>query len=650
MPSEPWSNEFLLLKLRASFIIGMMTVVQNFTKWVETKDSAVLRRKRGPKVAKILSIIEFVEDENYMNMPGVLFPAVKEALTELWKDGNIYTEAVLTGGTGIGKSFLLNMSMGYMAYLTWVYHDIQVEMDLAPGTPLYLAMQAGTYDQAKNVLFRPFRNFVKRSPFFTKVFPYRQDTASELIFENGLIIAPFSGSDDAIAGLTVIGAGVTELNLMAYIKKSARSRTNAEQEYDQAVKLYEALIRRMVGRTMQLGRLWGKAILDAASETEDDFTKKRIKERDRGNKTIFVYEKAQWDPGVIPESRRSGSGVFLVEVGNEFRKSRIIQDRAQAHPESKVIEIPNDFKPWIDVEDIEGALRAFGGITVGSQHPAIPYREKIKEGIEQFEAIAGERGQLFLRDSIMLQDIRDQYGDDPDWWALVNRDYVENVLLDRKSNKFAAQVDLALKHDAGGLGVASIVGWQLKPMIKKYNPRRHEYVEKRDNRVPIVSIHGLLQILAPPGEEVDLGMIEQLIIFLAEVLNMGVVGIDSYQSAQMIQAWVAAGIPAGVISMDASPEPYTRFKHGYRDGRIRTARHEVFIKEVTELQWDGKKYDHLPQGSKDVCDGAGGAFYLCETHIGNYTPVGTRGDQNEYARRVGQQRGRRVAMGRGRRG
>jgi hypothetical protein len=543
-----------------------------------------------------------------------------------------------------GKTFFGEMCTGYQAYLTWTYHDIQAELNLAKGSPIYLAFQAGTFTQAKNIVMRPFTRRIQTTDFFRKVFPYNKMVTSELLFPNGVIIAPFSGSDDAVLGLTILYAHVSELNRMAYIKASSRARNLTDAgNYDQAVSIYKTLVNRMVGRTMQLGKLMGKIILDAASEHPDDFTsglEKQAEVQEEGKKTIFVYKKRQWD--ARPSSVFS-EGTFLVEVGEANRRSRVIQTRDQAINPEKVLEIPLDYKQWIDVPDIEGALRDFGGEVVGSRAAAIPYREKIYEGVENFEKINGDR-QLFATPNCVLSDIvRTGLDGELDWWDLVNKEYLEENILD-KGIAFAVHVDPSIKHDAAGLVLGHISGWMLRPRVKRYNPRTREYVEAHDARVPIITADGMLEIIAPLGGEIELLLIEELVIFLSQVLNLAIVSVDSYQSAQMLQAWKRNGIACGNLSVDDTPDPYNRAKWGYNEGRIWTPRHEVYLDEIINLQCENEKYDHLPNRSKNVSDGLAGVVYLCETHIANVTATSGRRPEGSQGRKVGRRQGRRIPM------
>ena len=521
-----------------------------------------------------------------------------------------------------GKSFLLETSICYMLVRLSYMFDPQAELDLAKGTPIYLVFQAGNLEQAKNILFRPLYNRISASPYFQKNFPWNKDIQTELWFPNGIIVKPFSGSNDAVLGLTVVGGGITELNRMAYVTKSKKAKTAEDMLYDQARSIYQTLIRRMVSRTMQLGKLWGKLFLDAAHEHEDDFTSQKIREA-ASNEYMYVYKKCQWD--AIPQERFGGDK-FLVEIGDRTRRSRIINTVDEAVNTDQIVRIPEEYRKWFE-QDVEGALRDFGGIVVTGHRPAIPFREKIEEAFTQHKKLSGV-GQLFSKDKVVINDYKEMFD------LLINKEYIEGVLLDRKT-AFAAHLDPALKHDCAGLAVGHIIGWKMLEGIRKYDPRTKSYRTQTEGKAPIIMIDGLMQIMAPYGEEIDLEAIQNFVIYLKEILNLEAASADGYQSAQMIQSWRKAGFITGVVSMDTSSDPYIRVKTAYKDDRLVIPFHEVYQREIINLQYENGKFDHLSGSghSKDVSDALAGTVYLLETHLADLSsrparasrPTQTRG-------------------------
>ena len=73
---------------------------------------------------------EFVEFPVYMNKPGVLWPKVMDALCEM-NDGT-RTEAVLTGGIGVGEDHACTLQPGVPALPLSCMRNPHEEFDLDP--------------------------------------------------------------------------------------------------------------------------------------------------------------------------------------------------------------------------------------------------------------------------------------------------------------------------------------------------------------------------------------------------------------------------------------------------------------------------------------------------------------------------------------
>ncbi len=70
---------------------------------------------KAPKPKKPVSPKRFIESSKYMNAKGILYPEIRKSLNELILGG--FSEAVLTGGIGCGKTTLALYCMAYQLYL-----------------------------------------------------------------------------------------------------------------------------------------------------------------------------------------------------------------------------------------------------------------------------------------------------------------------------------------------------------------------------------------------------------------------------------------------------------------------------------------------------------------------------------------------------
>ena len=613
--------------------------LNNLQRAIATKDSSFLLQRRGLKVDRLVGIEEFAESRDYMNQGGYVRPAIKKKLIELFEEEG-FVEAVLTGAIGIGKNYFADMAISYMLYTLSAYHNPQLEFDLAPGSSIVFIMQSKTLTLAKKVVFDQFSARLKLSPYFTENFMFDTHVKSEMRFPQNIYVIPVGGSDTSALGMNVYGGIIDEMNFMARIRDSIQTRYTHEEEYDQAERLYTTLIRRMKSRFMQKGKIPGKLLLVSSVNYPDDFTGRKLVEAET-DKTIFVMKMSQWE--ALPSDRFCGE-VFLVEVGNEFRRSRMIDTWEEADESESVIEVPTEYKSDFE-RDLEAALRDYAGVTTGTKHAFIPYRELIVQAQETYKDVTAGLN-LFRYETIVFEDL---FSDGiVDWERLVNIEYFEEVLLDRRQ-VFAAHVDVGLTNDAAGLAIGRLAGYKLLPATKYYDERRGEFIEIRDIRAPIYMIDGVLQIRAPRGGEVDLGQVRDLLLWFRGEINLKWGTADSYQSAMLLQALRKARIRSGVLSVDSSPAPYTETKLAIKDLRVVMQPHAVASKELRELEADGDKIDHPPGGSKDCSDAIAGVIHMLmrkEAKFGR--PVSGRRRRSRSAK-TDQDQVRKVRIGAGRR-
>jgi hypothetical protein len=617
--------------------------VTNLQKAIVEKDSSFLMQRRGLRVDRVVDVQEFVESREFMGQAGYIRPKVLEGLIELFGNER-YIECVLSGSIGWGKTYFGYMAIGYMIYLLSCYHNPQAEFDLAPGTTIVFIQQSKTYQLAKKVVFEQFSELLRQSPYFKNSFPYDPGVKSELRFPKNILVLPVGGSDTAALGMNVFGGIIDEMNFMQRTRDSVNVQHTNEEEYDQAERLYTTIRRRMTSRFMQRGRLPGKLLLVSSVNYPDDFTSRKMEEA-RTDPTILAITHSQW--AVLPADRFCGD-TFLVEVGNEFKQSRILRSIEEAVDVSDVLNVPVEYRTEFE-RDLESALRDLAGVTSGTRNPFIPYRQEIIQAAEEFGKATDGR-QLFRMPEININEIADASA--PDWSRIADVSYIDECLLDR-SQPFAVHLDVALSEDCCGLAVGHIAGYKMLPSTKFYSERRREFVEIRDIRAPIYQIDGVLRVVPPRGGgEIDLQLLRDLVLWLRGELFIKWGTCDSYQSAMMIQAFRKARVRSGVLSVDQSIAPYTELKLATKDGRLLIPYHEMLMKEMREVEKcpDKDKVDHPPGGSKDCADAVAGVVFMLQTKEASYgRPVASRRTVDGQSVARGGGRVRKVRMGNSRR-
>lgn len=579
----------------------------NLVNAIENKDSSYLRMQRGLKVDQIVSVEEFCESKEYMGQKDNLRPVVKRGLVELFSHDR-YIECVLTGSIGWGKTYFSYLAMAYMIYKLSCFYNPQLEYGLAPGSSIVFIQQSQKYELAKKVVFDQFSNILRRSPYFTERFAFDPEVKSELRFPSNILVLPVGGSDTAAIGMNVFGGVVDEMNFMAKVKHSEHT---GGEGYDQAEQIYRSLIRRMKSRFMQFGELPGKLLLISSVNYEGDFTSRKLEEA-KTDPTILSLSYAQWD--ALPADRFTGEK-FLVEVGSAERQSRIIRDLDHALHVESVIHVPVEYKRDFE-RDIEAALKDYAGITTGVRRPFIPFRAELLRCQEEYVKMTG-RPNLFKVNECIISELMEEYGGDFSY--LIDEDFFDDMYL-TESIAFAAHCDVGLTGDAAGFAVGHIAGYKLLASGTYFNKRTQLFEVVRDMRAPLYMIDGVLRLVAPPSGEVELDYVRELILYLRSKLNLKYFSADWYQSAQLLQTCRRVKIRAGVLSVDASIEPYTEVKLSIKDERIMLPNYDFLGKELRELERDDEKdkIDHPAGGSKDCADAVAGVVNVLQRKEAKY--------------------------------
>lgn len=416
-----------------------------------------------------------------------------------------------------------------------------------------------------------------------------------------------------------------ELNFMSRVIRPSSSRFTGEQEYDQAEKLYSTIVRRMKSRFNVKGQVPGKLILISSANYPGDFIDRKMQEQEaeiaaEGRSSIFVVKMAQWES--LPPDRLSEEK-FLVEVGDATRSSRIIESMEEAVDPESVIEVPVDYKSDFKT-DLESALRDLAGIPIGGTGAFIKRRELIEKAAKTHEELFDGR-QLFSRSVVDLTNFSG------DLIELIDSEYMSNLLA--SNNPLFAHVDLALTGDSCGLALGHFGGFAAVGKTTNWDEERNCYVESPAGEEPVAIIDGVLEIIPPKVDEIDINIVGDLLEVINSRLLLEIVTADSFQSAAFLQRMRkirnlrGRRVRSGMLSVDTSIAPYSEVKQALRDSRLIYPNVEKLKKELRELNLDprAKKVDHPVGGSKDLADAAASVTYLVLRRNSNKTLKGAAG-------------------------
>jgi hypothetical protein len=521
---------------------------------------------------KVVGIREFIESKAYLDCKGSLYPEILNCLEEF--NNGQYSEGVLTGAIGTGKTTIALYTNAYQLYLLSCLRDPHQEFGLDPSSEIVFIFQNLNAKKAKEVDYERFRALMDSSPYFTKYFSYNKDMKSQMEFPNRIYVKPVCGDQSAAIGENVIGGLIDEVNFMDVIEQSKQSVDGGK--YDQAKSLYHSLARRRESRFMKDGKLPGILCLVSSKRYPGEFTDRKAEEA-KTDSSIYVYDRRIWD--VKPKGTFSNK-MFRVFVGDQNHNPYILDESAETGDDltGKVLEVPVDYRKQFE-RDIHDALREIGGVSLRTTNPFIQNLEAVKRCFGTHKSILNRTETDFTSKKLLIYPHR------------VFQPDLERFI----------HIDLALTNDSAGFVMGCI------PKFVEFDRGYNEH-----ETLPKIHIDCALEIKPPVNGEIDFSRIRSLIYKCKDIgINVTYVTLDSYQSIDMIQILQRQGFKAGIRSMDKKPLPYDMLKTALYDGRVACPDHPKLFDELISLERNGQtgKIDHIPSKSKDLSDALAGVVY-----------------------------------------
>jgi hypothetical protein len=520
----------------------------------------------------------FVESNEYLHMPNVLYPKVMEEAAEL--NSGRYVEAVLTGAIGTGKTTIAVFTTAYQLYWLSCFKSPHAEWALAPSDEIVVVCQTLNANLAKDVDYRRLRNVISMSPYFKKQFPFRHDLEGQMEFPNNIIVKPVSGEDTAIIGQNVIGGILDEVNFMAVVEKSKQVRDGGI--YDQAALLYDAIHDRRASRFMFKGELPGMLCLVSSKQYPGEFTDKKIAERDRELKEkkesrIFVYDKREWE---VKDPEKFTGEWFTLFLGDETRKPRILNPNEEV-PEADAhlhLEIPLEFMPRFESNMLK-AIRDIAGHSTYALYPYILEPEKVERCFGRVGSILSRDQCDFKMTTVQAYPKRFRNLQQPRW------------------------VHLDLSQTGDSTGVACGYVKRFVEIIRSGTVKEI---------LPEIVYDFVLEVTPPKNGEIQFSNIRELLYNLRKLgLPIKWVTLDTFQSTDMRQILAQQGFVTGIRSLDETTMGYDIAKQALMDNRVLAPTHYKAMMEFIRLERDPVKHkiDHPINFSKDCSDAMAGVAW-----------------------------------------
>jgi hypothetical protein len=584
-----------------------------------------------------VSVREFVRNPYYLGntLASSIYPTLLADLEELF--AGEYTEVVLGGGIGTGKTTFAAIVLAYDIYLVSCLRDPAAAYGMVPGTALTFLNVSVALTQARTVLFESLFNLIRNSPYFQREFPYDSNLTNEIRFRRhrgGPVIVrcrPAAATRQAQLGVAVFSAAIDEINFMARVEHSKRARPSDDQVFDQAEDIHNTLSQRLKSRLNRRGKLPGHLVATSSAQYDQDFTERKELEA-RENPNIFFRRYTPWDvkPQTTFTLNEDGTlSTFRVDLGDITRRPRVLDGIETDVDQTRVVEVPIDFLPEFK-RNIEDAVRNILGRSVLSATPFIIRREAIPRIFELGEA-AGLKHPFSKVDEngfpldVTLQNAAAevehlvpkylhwtslQKSDSP-WPSIFYNDApmiaeVEHLLFPAFHY---AHIDLSKNRDASGLAIGHVIG-------AKQVPRLGQDHKPITENLPIIRMDLVLRIVAPPGGEIDIPSIRALFYQLRDHCGMefGLITFDSFGSQESLKNLKDNGFTCDDFSVDDDFTAYDLLKQALYDERLLCYAHPKLQEELVRLERTAKKVDHpsTPGSSKDLADCLAAVVHHCE--------------------------------------
>ena len=530
---------------------------------------------------KPVSIREFVLSPYYLNKAKYIRPKLLKELENFFNGD--YIIALLTGSIGWGKTTFGIIAKQYIFYKLFILRNPQEYYGLDPSTEIALVNFSVNLKTAMTSFFNRLKNDLMTSPFFKHfILEGEIDIKKEEIrTNNNIILQPLPISNEAIS-LNVFSAVIDEANFLGQKRKG-------NEVFDIAEELFDSLYRRLESRFQQKGRVPGKLMILSSAKYPEDFTERMIREF-KGNPMAYIRRYAIYDV----KSGYESSKRFRVCLGSLSHPPRIIDSekdcadcfiakgKTYQNCGFERILVPEEFRFSFE-RNIEKAIRDIAGRPVLTTAPFFHNRESILNCIDP------DKKHPFSKEvSVELGDIQIDY---------------EKMNLDRSLKRYI-HIDLGVTGDATGIAMVHFAGFK---KVKRLLPDGTEHYEE----LPIAEVDFVLRVV--PKSEIPISRIREFIYTIVEKHGLYVrrISYDQFQSRESIQQFKQRGYNAERISVDATLEPYMSLKEAFFDRRIILYHYEPLLQELFALEFDGRKVDHPPDGSKDVADALCGAVYSC---------------------------------------
>jgi hypothetical protein len=479
-----------------------------------------------------------------------------------------YSEALVTGAIGIGKTTVASVVLPYMAHWALCLKDPQDFYGLMPGSRIALMQMSTSEDQALEVVFGDVKARIEHSPWFKDRYPHDPKFKNQIRFpQKDIWIIPGDSRETTFEGYNILGGILDEGDSHLVTTKK-----------DYAEQGYSTISSRITSRFQDRGFL----LIIGQRKSATGFMERKYREF-KGKKNAYAVSLSIWESmGEEFYINLDGGKKFGYDV---IRRQILPPGVAKMLNRPSVVEIPELYRPQFMTDPVK-ALRDLAGIPPKVGNPFIPLIDKIEACEERWIHRFGDESPV------------DPDGRIAPWFRA------------KDSLKRVGHLDIAFAEGGDALGFAM--------------GHVREVIEIEGEMKPVIIIDMALRLSAPTGGEIFLSDVRKMIYALKDDRGFKLVKMtmDGFQSTDTKQQFQRRRYEVEDVSCDKSLVPYSDLREAIyedriefppyivnirRDNQVEPTR--IIVQELSELVDMDRKVDHPEPGSKDVADAIAGVTF-----------------------------------------
>lgn len=529
-----------------------------------------------------VDIETFLHDKRYLGNALItaegkftVFPYWVETLKKIFPNNidTAYNTLILTGGIGLGKSFVADICIAYLLHRMLCLRDPYMHYGLQPIDKITFSFINVTIDAAKGVAWDKIQQLLQSSSWFMTHGTI--SGRSEVVWTPSKRIELVLGSsNNAVIGRAVYANFTDEVNYAAMT-------SNVEKIKTKQMHLISQVDARMQSRFMKGNKLPTLNIIASSKNSEQSFLESYIELKKKNeSQTTLVIDEPQW----VIRNDKDSPEKFYVAVGNKMLASEVLpkgspKELADEYRDKgyEILEVPSGY--WEAFNDnVELALTDIAG----------------KSTVNALKYISGSRFKQIkvttYENPFSREVIKVGTNDDIQYSDFFDMSKVSDI--DRYKPLFV-HLDMSKTGDRTGIAGIWIIG-------------------RRGNEI-YYKVAFSVAIEAPKGYEISFEKNRNFIRWLKQAgFRVRSVSSDTFQSAQIQQQLTADGFEVKTISVDRLDNiegtsqkvclPYAYFKSTIYEKRLSVYyRCDLLTEEIIGLERESDGHINHPQAGTQGC-------------------------------------------------